>query len=33
MGYKHSSNDVDLVQLNQYIIPKNKKAKIPLPKS
>jgi hypothetical protein len=32
MGRKRSSNDADLVQPDQYIIPKNKKAKIPLPK-
>ena len=31
MGRKRSSNDVNLVQPNQYIVPKNKKAKIPPP--
>ena len=28
MGRKRSSNDADFVQPDQYIIPKNKKAKI-----
>ena len=31
MGRKRSSNNTDLVQPNHYIIPKNKKAKIPPP--
>jgi len=31
MGHKRTSNDVDLVQPDQYIVPKNKKAKIPPP--
>jgi Transposase IS4 len=31
MGRKRSSNDADLVQPDQYIVPKNKKAKIPPP--
>jgi len=31
MGRKRSSNDVDLVQPDQYVVPKNKKAKIPPP--
>ena len=29
MGRKRTSNDADLVQPDQYIIPKNKRAKIP----
>ena len=29
MGRKRTSNDADLVQPNQYIVLKNKKAKIP----
>ena len=33
MGRKSSSNDADLVQPDQYIVPKNKKAKIPPPES
>jgi hypothetical protein len=32
MGRKRTSNDADLVQPNQYIVPKNKRAKIPPPK-
>ena len=32
MGRKRSSNNAGLVQPDQYIIPKNKKAKIPPPK-
>ena len=31
MGRKHTSNDVDLVKPDQYIVPKHKKAKIPPP--
>jgi len=31
MGRKYTSNDADLVQPEQYIIPKNKRAKIPPP--
>ena len=31
MGRKRTSNDADLVQPDQYIIPKNKRAKIPPP--
>ena len=31
MGRKRTSNDADLVQPDQYIIPKTKKAKIPPP--
>ena len=33
MGRKRSSNDADIVQPDQYIVPKNKKAKIPPPES
>ena len=29
MGCKYLSNDADLMQLNQYIVPKNRRAKIP----
>jgi len=29
MGCKRTSNDADLVQPEQYIVPKNKRAKIP----
>jgi len=32
MGHKRTSNDVDLVEPNKYIVPKNKKAKNPPPK-
>ena len=32
IGRKRSSNDTDLIQPDQYIVPKNKKAKIPPPK-
>ena len=32
MGRKRSSNNADLVQPDQYIVPKNKKAKILPPK-
>jgi hypothetical protein len=31
MGCKRSSNDADLIQPDYYVIPKNKKAKIPPP--
>jgi len=31
MGRKRTSNNADLVQPNQYIVPKTKKAKIPPP--
>jgi hypothetical protein len=31
MGCKRTSNDADLMQPNQYIISKNRWAKIPLP--
>jgi hypothetical protein len=31
MGRKRTSNDADLVQPEQYIVPKNKRAKIPPP--
>ena len=32
MGRKRTSNNADLVQPDQYIVPKNKRAKIPPPK-
>jgi hypothetical protein len=31
MGRKRTSNDADFVKPDQYIVPKHKKAKIPLP--
>ena len=31
MGRKRASNNADLVQPKQYIVPKNKRAKIPPP--
>ena len=30
MGHKRTSNDADLVQPDQYIVSKNKRAKTPL---